>query len=194
MQSVSLSSILRKIMESALLEAVSGHMKEVFGNSQCGFTEGKWCLANLIAFCSEMSRSGNEGRTKGVTSLDFGNSFDLLCNMENRVIGCKGCWLKFHTPPGCCLQVVFFRVRLVQLSLLVTQIGDATHSSHLQTPPNRAMQSVCSRVWLLLSRTPCRGFGQECLDSLTANGKFCPWDKLTSCPGAGWGLSAQQLC
>lgn len=56
------------------------------------------------------------------------------------------------------------------------------------------MQSVCSRVWLLLSRTPCRGFGQECLDSLTANGKFCPWDKLTSCPGAGWGLSAQQLC
>lgn len=30
---VSLSSILRKIMESALLEAVSGHMKEVFGNS-----------------------------------------------------------------------------------------------------------------------------------------------------------------
>lgn len=162
MQSVSLSSILREIMESALLEAVSGHMKEVFGNSQCEFTEGKWCLTNLIAFCSEMTRSGNEGRTKNVTSLDFSNSFDLLCNMENRVISCKGWWLRFHTPPGCCLQVAFFRVRLVQLSLLVTQIGDVTLiTSANTTEPGHAVsvlkgmavarQDSVQRVWTGMS-------------------------------------------
>lgn len=48
---------------------------------------------------------------------------------------------------------------------------------------------MCSRVGLLFGRTLCKGMiGQECLNSLTANVKFCPRDRLTSCPGTGWRL------
>jgi len=54
---VSLTSILGKVMQQLILEAIVKQVEEkkVISSSQHGFTKGKSCLTNLIAFYNGMT-------------------------------------------------------------------------------------------------------------------------------------------
>ncbi|CAM5146926.1 unnamed protein product [Eretmochelys imbricata] len=77
---VSLSSVHGKIMEQVVKETILKHLEErkVIRNSQHGFTKGKTCLTNLIAFYDEIIGSVDMGKAVDVIYLDFSKAFDAV--------------------------------------------------------------------------------------------------------------------
>ncbi|CAM4525312.1 unnamed protein product [Lepidochelys kempii] len=77
---VSLTSVPGKIMEQVLKESILKHLEErkVIRNSQHGFTKGKSCLTNLIAFYDEITVSVDEGKAVDMLFLDVSKAFDMV--------------------------------------------------------------------------------------------------------------------
>ncbi|GAB0207369.1 mitochondrial enolase superfamily member 1 [Grus japonensis] len=77
---VSLTSIPGKVMEQLILGAINKHVEEkkVIGSGQHGFTKGKSCLTNVIAFYDGMTSWVDEGRAVDVVYLDVSKAFDTI--------------------------------------------------------------------------------------------------------------------
>ncbi|CAM5125701.1 unnamed protein product [Eretmochelys imbricata] len=67
-------------MEQVLKESILKHLEErkMIRNSQHGFTKGKSCLTNLIAFYDEITGSVDEGKAVDVLFLDFSKAFGMV--------------------------------------------------------------------------------------------------------------------
>ncbi|RMB93973.1 hypothetical protein DUI87_29559 [Hirundo rustica rustica] len=82
-------SQISEVMEQVILEVCNKPVEEkkVIMSNQHGFTKGKSCLTNPIAFCDGMAGWVNEGRAVDVVYLGFIKAFDTISHNILVVLG-----------------------------------------------------------------------------------------------------------
>ncbi|KAK4815944.1 hypothetical protein QYF61_010201 [Mycteria americana] len=100
---VSLTSVVRKVMEQIILSAITWHVEDnqVVRPSQHGFMKGRSCLTNLISFYDKVAHFVAEGKAVDVVYLDFSKAFDTVSHSilleklaAHGLDGCTLCWVK----------------------------------------------------------------------------------------------------
>ena len=94
-------------MEQLILEVTIKQVEEkkVISSGQHGFTKGKSCLTNLIAFYDGMTGWVDEGRAMDVVYLDFSKAFDTVshnillgkCGLDEWLVRWIENWLNGRT-------------------------------------------------------------------------------------------------
>ncbi|GAB0179726.1 mitochondrial enolase superfamily member 1 [Grus japonensis] len=96
-------------MERILLGAITSQKKHVTWKSQHGFTKGKLCMTNLMAFYDKMTCLDDVGRAMDIVCLDFSKAFNMVPHslLLEKLTGYGlhkwsmrwvGEWLTGHTP------------------------------------------------------------------------------------------------
>ena len=77
---VSLTSILCKVMESILRDAIVEHLavNKILLPSQHGFMKSKSCLTNLLEYLETLTRLVDEGHSVDIVFCDFSKAFDKV--------------------------------------------------------------------------------------------------------------------
>ena len=94
---VSLTSVVGKIMESCLRDAVVEHLEKngLINDTQHGFRAHRSCLTNLLEFLEDVTLAVDEGKPVDVIYLDFAKAFDkvphvrLCCKLQSHGVGGK---------------------------------------------------------------------------------------------------------
>jgi hypothetical protein len=77
---ISLTSIICRLMESILRDAIVEHLKSnnLIRGSQHGFMPHRSCLTNLLEFLEVVTRLIDEGHSVDLLYLDFARAFDKV--------------------------------------------------------------------------------------------------------------------
>jgi len=98
-------------MERIIPGAITSQMKHVLGKSQHGFTKGKLCLTNLIAFGDKVTSLADVGRTVDIAYLDFSKAFNMVSHsllLEQLMRYALDKWsMRWMHPEGGGEQVLF---------------------------------------------------------------------------------------
>ena len=77
---VSLTSIVCKIFESIVKDALSSHLErnKLISDSQHGFMKGRSCTTNLVEFFDKVTEAVDRGEAVDIFYLDFAKAFDKV--------------------------------------------------------------------------------------------------------------------